>query len=198
MKECCKKEKSGIKEGILYGLVPHIGCIAFIVFTILGVTVAAAFFKPLLTSRYLFYGLIALSLLFATLSALFYLKRNSSLSIEGIRSKKNYLLTLYGTTLAVNLLFFFVIFPAVANISLSGKAISETNSNLSYSSLILNVNIPCSGHAPLIISELNKVNGIKDVTYENGNFKVIYDSSIISKEKILNAEIFKEFPANII
>ena len=45
---CCQPQKKGkgIGQGILFGLVPHIGCIAFIVFTLLGISAAAAVFKP--------------------------------------------------------------------------------------------------------------------------------------------------------
>ena len=37
---CCgsvdKKERKGFWSGLMYGLIPHTGCIAFIIFTILG------------------------------------------------------------------------------------------------------------------------------------------------------------------
>ena len=75
---CCssnKKESKGFWSGLFYGLVPHTGCIAFIIFSILGVTTATALFKPLLMSRYFFYGLIIMSFLFATISAMIYLKK---------------------------------------------------------------------------------------------------------------------------
>ena len=74
--DCClkemnnkNKEKSGFWSGVIYGALPHTGCIAFIVFTILGVTTAASLFRPLLLNRYFFYGLIMLSFVFATISA---------------------------------------------------------------------------------------------------------------------------------
>ena len=53
MKDCCKKP-NGFLSGLFYGLIPHAGCIAFILFTILGVSTATAFFRPLLMSRYFF------------------------------------------------------------------------------------------------------------------------------------------------
>ncbi|MCX6799478.1 MAG: heavy-metal-associated domain-containing protein, partial [Candidatus Diapherotrites archaeon] len=40
--------KTTLWQGIMYGLVPHIGCIGFIGASILGATVAVEFFKPLL------------------------------------------------------------------------------------------------------------------------------------------------------
>ena len=90
-KSCCggapKKEGKGFVSGLVYGLIPHTGCIAFILFTILGVTTASAIFKPLLMNRYFFHGLIALSFFFATISAAIYLKKKEMLSMEGIRKK---------------------------------------------------------------------------------------------------------------
>ncbi|HQM95295.1 MAG TPA: hypothetical protein PLJ66_06380, partial [Methanofastidiosum sp.] len=59
---------------MVYGLVPHIGCIGFIVGSVLGVSVLMQFFRPLLMSRYFFYGLVALSLGFATVSVVLYLR----------------------------------------------------------------------------------------------------------------------------
>ena len=90
------------------------------------------------------------------------------------------------------MLFFFIIFPAVANIgSVRGKAISDS----SLSQLVLNVAIPCSGHAPLIISELKTIDGVKDVQYDSGNFIVKYDSYETTKEEILKLKIFEEYKA---
>ncbi len=133
--DCCKSKnedgkgreggegkKSGALSGIVYGLVPHAGCIAFIAASILGVTVATEFFKPLLLNPYFFYGLIALSLVFATLSAALYLRKNGHLSAAGAKRSWKYLSVLYGSTLAVNLLLFMVIFPLAANFAFAPSA----------------------------------------------------------------------------
>ena len=58
---CCNNkyksnDSTGWKSGLLYGLIPHIGCIAFIIGSILGVTVLMQFFKPLLMNRYFFHS----------------------------------------------------------------------------------------------------------------------------------------------
>ena len=156
---CCKKtdsrmDKKGFLKGILYGLAPHTFCIAFIIFTILGVTTATALLKPLLLNRYFFYILIGLSIVFATISAIIYLKKQGILSFSGIKRKWKYLSILYGTTIFVNLLFFMVIFPKVANLNLNPTPAIVEKTNLS--SITLKVDIPCSGHAPLITSELKK------------------------------------------
>ncbi len=123
--DCCKaknernvrkeSKNSGALSGVLYGLVPHAGCIAFIAASVLGVTVATEFFKPLLLNPFFFYALIALSLVFATLSAALYLRRNGALSFAGAKRSWKYLSVLYGTTVAVNLLLFMVVFPLAAN-----------------------------------------------------------------------------------
>jgi hypothetical protein len=69
---CCsskpKKEPKNVGQAILYGLVPHVGCIAFIIGSVLGVTFLTQIFKPLLMNRNFFYILIAISLLLATIS----------------------------------------------------------------------------------------------------------------------------------
>ena len=119
---CCNKKeekKKGILAGILYGLVPHTFCIAFIIFTIFGATAAMTLLKPLLLNSYFFYILIIFSFVFATISAIIYLQRNGILSIQGIKRKWKYLSILYGTTIFINLLLFLVIFPYVANLDLN-------------------------------------------------------------------------------
>ena len=110
------KPKTSIKEGIIYGLVPHIGCIGFIIASILGVTVAVNLFKPLLMNPWFFHILILLSIGFATASSAFYLSKNKLLSWSGIKKKKKYLATMYGSTVGINLFLFFVIFPMLANL----------------------------------------------------------------------------------
>jgi len=206
--DCCAKrteKRKGFWSGLIYGLVPHTFCILFIIASILGATFAASLFKPFLLNRNFFYILIAASFIFATFSAMFYLKRNNCLCLSGARKKWKFLSILYTTTIGINILFFLVIFPAVANlssVSATGAAVSNgvglTNTDLSkYPSLTLDVDIPCSGHAPLITGELKKVNGVLDVKYQSGKFNVIYDSAQTSKEKILLIDIFKTYPATV-
>lgn len=189
---CCKK---GASNGIFYGLIPHIGCIAFIIFTILGVTTMSAIFKPLMMSRYFFYVLIVLSLLLASISGTIYLKRNNSLSKQGIKENKNYILTLFGTTILVNLLFFFLIFPALANISSSSttNAVAEaSNTEL----ITLSVKIPCPGHASLIKNELYTIDGIENIDYNPLYvFEVYYDPEKTNEQEILSLEIFSNYKA---
>ncbi len=203
MDNCCDKKdnKKGFSRGILYGLIPHVGCLLFLIFTILGITVLSAVFKPLLLNRYFFYFLILFSLILVTISALISLKRSSFLSISGVKKKWKYLLTLYGTTITVNLLLFLVVFPYAANFRINSlwATANIANSENIYSKLTLQVDIPCSGHAPLVIDELKKIEGVGDIKFRLPNyFDISYDSQKIFQEKIISADIFKEFKPKII
>lgn len=204
--DCCcprpNKEKKGFLAGLTYGLIPHLGCIAFVVLSLIGATTATAFITPLILKTWFFYILIAISFGFATLSASIFLKKNNSLSWSGIKHKKNYLGILYGTTLLVNCLFFLIIFPYLANINLSGNSPSSITGAIAadkLQELNLAVSIPCSGHASLISGELYKIDGISNVRYQLPNiFKIQFDLTKTNQEEILSQTIFQEFPAKII
>ncbi len=197
--DCCddkpKKKKSGKKKtfwtGISYGVIPHLGCIAFIIGSILGVTLLMQFFKPLLMNRYFFHFLMLISIGFATLSSFLYLRKQSSLSKKGIKKNKSYLIIMYGSTIGINLILFMLIFPFLANFT--GAAVMDTSG---LPSLNLKVEIPCPGHAPLISSELQTINGVQGSEYSfPNNFEVYYDETQTSEEEILSLEVFNEYPA---
>lgn len=197
-KNCCKevqKGNKGIFAGIAYGLLPHIGCITFIIFTIAGVTAATNILKPLLLNPYFFYILIALSLIFATISAAIYLRRNGILSVSGIKRKWKYLSTLYGTTVLTNLLLFMVVFPYATNLTsnpVTGAAIGAP------AQLTLQVAIPCPGHAPLITGEVAKISGVTNVKFRFPNlFDISYDSTKTSKQQILDMDVFNSYKATV-
>jgi len=226
---CCKKnnqktenKERGFLTGLIYGLVPHIGCIGFIVFSVLGVTAATAIFKPLLLNPYFFHILIALAFVFATIAAFFYFQKQGFITLQrsenglefsfiasGLKRKWKYLLTLYGTTIGINLLLFMIIFPIAANVS--------TGSNLTASIigafgggeklqlaeseklLILQVNIPCPGHAPLITGELKKISGVENVRFRFPNlFDVGYNPEKTSTEQIISLDVFNIYRATVV
>ncbi len=190
------EEKTTLK-GVGYGLIPHIGCILFVIASILGATVLMQFLRPILLNKNIFYYLIAISLGFATLSSFFYLRKNKKLSWYGIREKKGYLLIMYGSTVGVNLLLFFLIFPLLANIGVTGM-VSALDMNRT-SILEIQSQIPCPGHAPLVSGYVKELNGVNVVEYSfPDNFKIYYNPSLVSKEEILNLEIFNEFPTKVI
>lgn len=205
-KEKGDKEKKGFLTGVLYGLVPHTFCILFIIFTILGVTTATTLLRPLLLSPYFFYILIALSFIFVTIAAVVYLHKSGILSLEGAKRKWRYLSVLYGVTISVNLLLFMVIFPITANLSPGsnvmtalGYAFGGVQSSASGPLLTLQVDIPCPGHALLIIGELETIDGVKNVKYRFPNFfDVPYDSAKTSREEILSLEIFETYRAEVV
>jgi copper chaperone CopZ len=198
------KPKGGsVKQGIIYGLIPHIGCIAFIIGSVLGVTVLTQFFRPLLLNPYFFDYLVILSLGFATLSSIIYLRKNGLLSTAGAKRKWKYLSTMYGSTVGINLLLFLVIFPLLANVSFAaptGSILALSGSGTtSLSSLKLQVDIPCSGHATLISGDLKTISGVIGIQFSLPNvFDVTYDSSKTSKQQILALDVFKTYKATVL
>ena len=203
------KKRKGVLSGLIYGLIPHIGCIGFIIFSVLGVTVATATFRPLLLNRYFFHILILISFIFATISALIYLKKNGIFSFSGIKRKKGYLLTLYGTTIGINLLLFMLIFPIMANVgpginfttAISSAFSSQKNIQIEGEENLLSikVDIPCPGHAPLITGELRKISGIGDIRYRFPNsFDISYNREKTSKQEMLSLDVFNIYKATVI
>lgn len=203
------KKNRNILQGIAYGLIPHIGCIAFIIGSIFGVTFLMEYFKPLLMNPYFFHILVLISLGFATLSSILYLRKNGLLSSAGMKRKWKYLTTMYGSTIGINLLLFLVIFPLLANVSVAQPTsqsitgalvgVSGTPNNDGLSSLRLSVDIPCSGHAPLISQELKKIDGVMSIQFGFPNiFDVKYDSTKTSKQQILSLDVFKTYKATVL
>jgi hypothetical protein len=193
--DCCKPKKeykgSNPLMGIAYGLIPHIGCIMFIIGAILGATILMQFFKPLLMNRYIFHYLILISIGFAALSSFLYLKKNKLLHKEGIKSKKGYLSIMFGSTVGINLILFIFIFPFLTNFT--GASVDDTTG---LDVLQIKVDIPCPGHAPLISSELQTISGVEGSEYSFPNkFEVYYDASQTSEQEILSLEVFNEYPA---
>lgn len=190
-----EKRQDSIRKGIIAGIVPHIGCILFIVFTLLGVTSASLLFKRFLLLKWTFPALIVFSFLLAGISSFFYLRRNCCVN------KARYLAILFGSVIMINLLMFFVVFPLTANIS--GRATKNSmatfDSSLNQASLTLKVDIPCSGHASLITDELKKIDGVGEVKFRLPNyFDITYDSAKTSEQKITSLEIFNEYKATLI
>ncbi len=197
--DCCnsdkKKDGKGVGKGVLYGLIPHLGCLGFIIFSILGVTAATTVFRSILMTPFLLHILIGLSLVFATFSLIIYLKRIDKFSFSGLVEKKGYTTVLYGTTLAVNLLFFVVIFPAVAELD-SGFDVGNLSADTSRKTL--QVDIPCEGHSFLINNELDELEGVEGIEFSGPNyFEVFYDNEDTNIEEIASLEIFEKYEATI-
>jgi len=212
---CCDVDnsKKNVAQGIFYGVIPHIGCIVFIIGSILGATLLTQLFKPLLMNRYFFYILIGISFLFATISSIIYLKNQGyitfgrykgkfeiNVSPQIFKRKWKYLSIMYGTTIGVNLLLFLFIFPLLANFTLFPTSVSGASSGTFSPSLIkLKVDIPCSGHASLISGELKTIKGVEAVQFSLPNtFDVTYDPAKTSKEQILSLDVFKTYKATVL
>jgi hypothetical protein len=202
MPSCCQNNNTaekiktkGFFRGLIFGLIPHTFCILFIIFSIIGATAGSLLMKKFLILPYFFPALIALSIIFASLSAIFYLKRNQLLSLTGIKKSWKYLSILYGTTALVSVIFFYGIFPAVMAATTNAENNRATTGQTT-NMLTIKVDIPCSGHGPLIIDELKKTAGVTGVDYAPLNtFKINYDPSLTNEASILSSEIFKTYKA---
>ncbi|HBR80587.1 MAG: hypothetical protein UW63_C0058G0006 [Candidatus Uhrbacteria bacterium GW2011_GWF2_44_350] len=189
---CCHTNESktkGLWRGLAAGLIPHSFCLFFIVLSAIGAAGASALVKNILLIPNIFTVLIVISILFATISAWLYLKKTKQFCFRGIKEKWRYLSLLFSTTLATNLLLILVVFPAAA------KFQSETIETIGQANTMsLIVDIPCSGHAALIIDELKKETGINAIEFEfPSTFNVAYDPAQTSTEKIRSLEIFETF-----
>ncbi len=209
---CCNekvKNRKGFLNGILFGLTAHSFCILFIILTALSASTLTAIVRPLFMSRYFFHALVLMAIVFATLSAVIYLKKNSLLSFAGIKEKRSYLLILYSTTITINLLFFIIIFPIAANVS-GGSSLKKAVSSSFIKSaqlplngeegfLILQTDIPCSGHAYLVFSDLNDFPGVNDINFRFPNiFEITYDKEITTTDNIMSVDVFQEYETTII
>jgi hypothetical protein len=209
---CCrlknKLRKQGVKDGLLAGLLPHSCCIAFILLSVLGATSATFLLKPFLLNPYFFWILMAISVILATVSSFIYLKRSGCISLcknsdnqleleiqtDLVKKEWKYLASVYGSVIGVNLLFFLVIFP----LAMTGFFVKNVQEIADLSALVLKVSIPCPGHAPLVVDELKRVDGVINVKYNWPNiFEIYYDSKKLSVNKILSLEIFNSFKATV-
>jgi len=196
---CCidikDKPDKGVLSGILYGLIPHSFCIAFIVFSIIGTVAATAIMKKFLLIPYFFHLLVFASFAMAAISSIIYLRKNSCLCVSGIKTKWRYLATLFSSIVIINILLFFVIFPALAN---TGQRTAPVAQN-KFADVKLSVQIPCSGHAPLITDEIKKNFDVYSVNFELPNiFDIKYDPQKTTPQQIASLDIFKTYEATII
>lgn len=186
------KHKKFILSSLISGILPHTFCILFIILSILGATSASLYLRPFFNTNF-FYFLILLSFVFTTLSAIFYLHQNGILSWSGIKRKWQYLSLMFSLTLTINLFLFFVVFPLVAKNPAKGQTAAYQVGITKQ--ITLAVQIPCTGHVPLIKAELQKINGISLIYFQSPNlFIVDYNPQILTEEQILASDLFKEFP----
>jgi len=89
-------------------------------------------------------------------------------------------LTLFAAVVGINLLLYLVVFPLLTNL----KALRLSKGEVMVSgqtglvTKILKVEIPCSGHAPLVVDELQRIEGVREIRFRLPNFfEVSFDSS---------------------
>lgn len=203
IQSCCQKsyekKSRAFWLGLIYGLAPHVGCISFILFGVFGTTIAFAFLKPLFINPYIFHILIGLSFIFATISGIIYLRKNMLFSLLGVKKKWKYLFTLYVTTILINIIMLTVVFPYFTNAMSNKVALNRMFFQNSQQVFSIQVEIPCSGHGPLITSELYGISGIKSVKFEFPNkFVISYNPAETTKRKILSLNIFKTYKATVL
>ncbi|PIZ41535.1 hypothetical protein COY35_00240 [candidate division WWE3 bacterium CG_4_10_14_0_2_um_filter_47_8] len=182
-RSCCEvkdKKTTVFWSGLVYGLLPHSFCLIFLILSIGGSTAATAFFRNwlLMPAFFLYWWIFLFGLV--VLSALVYLYRIRKLSWLGIKEKKGYLLTLFAAVVGINLLLYLVVFPLLTNL----KALRLSKGEVMVSgqtglvTKILKVEIPCSGHAPLVVDELQRIEGVREIRFRLPNFfEVSFDSS---------------------
>lgn len=198
MKDCCKNKsidgKKGFWQGILFGIIPHSFCILFILFSAFGAIFATEYLKKFLLIPNFFTILVAFSFIFALIAAIIYLYRSRELNFTGVKNNYRYLAILFGSTIILNIIFIYVIFPSIANLKNEKQTLAIESTRTK--TLLIRVDIPCPGHAPLIIDELKKIKGVGNVQFIFPNqFSVMYNVNETNGNNILEADIFKNFKA---
>lgn len=133
--ECCREDlrfnnKKGIFRGVLYGLLPHTFCILFAILSILGATGGSIVFGSFFKIKNLSLIMVLISIIFAIFSAILYLRRIGKLSLLGIKEKQRYLTILFGTTIIINLLLVYIIFPSVGRVGNQTNVSAEMDGNV--------------------------------------------------------------------
>ena len=71
-----------------------------------------------------------------------------------------------------------------------------SNAVLSEQQMTIQVDIPCSGHASLITSNLYSIEGVEDVQYSAGHkFEITYNPAQTNENEILNLDVFNTYSA---
>jgi hypothetical protein len=131
----------------------------------------------------------------ATISIYIYLRKTCGCGKDEIKRRWKYITLVYSTTLIVNLIFFYGLIPVLANINLK----KDVTVQQELTEISLEVGIPCTGHAFLIIDEIKKCDGVNSVEFILPNiFKVQYEAEQSVLEKIKTLEIFKDFKMSIL
>ena len=205
---------SGVKQGIVGGLLSSLCCIGPLIIVLLGLgTISFA----LSISRYrpLF---LSLGILFFLGAVYLHLSRKNKtcktnyMTVEGIKKEKNFIISLAVSMLVVYLLTLYLIVPALSPSVYQGRgAIKNPQKSSSAKQLntnpdlrVLNLKIDgmtCNGCSSGIQAILEGMPGVRsaEISYEKASGKIIYDANTISKEEILSSEAFSgQYSARVV
>ncbi|MBU7015856.1 MAG: hypothetical protein HXS43_13620 [Theionarchaea archaeon] len=106
---------------------------------------------------------------------------------------------MYSSTAGVNILFFMVVFPLLANASIASvQGIGPASDIHALSFVRMSVDIPCPGHAPLISEELRSLPGVATIQFGFPHyFNIGYDSSETSLQEMLSLEVFQVYETTV-
>lgn len=181
--------RSGVIRGLAFGLIPHLFCILFIIFSIIGATIATTFTQKILLMPNLFPALVIISIVFATIASIFHLRIGECKCDEEVKGRKRFVLAMFVATLIANVTMMYVIFPAIAKTRNNNITIES-----SLSVITVKVAIPCTGHAPLIINEIGTLPGIVRVDFDSPDiFQITYDPQTANIDQIVALNVFETF-----
>jgi mercuric ion transport protein len=201
VKSVNKESKRGITIGIISALIASLCCVGPIIILLLGLSTVSF---ALSLSKYKLYFLLG-GIAFATLAIAIYLRQRSKACScsykESIKREKKFLITTLAIIVSIYFLVTYVISPKAFSLLYPQKQISNEGSknptlnNLRFLTLKID-GMYCSGCAASIeYFLLNYVNGIINakVYFPSGKGEITYDTTKISKEKIVE-KINSEFP----
>lgn len=173
--------------GIKAGIISSLCCILPLILVILGLVSIGAALRIVQYKPYF----IGLSIIFLTGSFILYFKKNKTCcSIN----KKFFIGTAITMHILIFVLLLYIFVPIISPLVYTGFSTNafSTKSSDTYK-LLLKINgMTCSGCAYGIQYQLEQLEGVIEakVSFSKGTGEVIYDSNKITKEQIVNSEVF--------
>lgn len=187
-----KSVKKGILSGSGSGILAILCCIGPLVIILFGLgTISFA----VSVSQYRPY-FIALGIFFLFLAILLHLRKKNNLNVNGLKREKHFIIS---AVLSMGIVYFAVLYavvPAIVpaiygNVSVRNPNPVDTNSNLHKVALKID-GMTCSNCADIIEGGLQGLDGVVEakVSYSEGVGEVIYDPGKITKEQIVESDVF--------
>ena len=198
--------KKGASEGILTGIIASLCCLLPLLIILFGLGTISSALK-ISQYRSFFLGGGTLSLI---LAIILYLKRKSKfcnvncLSFEGIKREKHFIISIILAMGITYLLLIYILVPKIFPIIFKNFAQKPEVLVQSEKLRVLTLKIEgmnCEGCAEAIKQYLlTQLQGIKEarIDYLQGKGEIIYNSAKITKEELLDNEIFKTYKSFIL